>query len=50
MVPRIAHQRRRHTIQMASRTMDFDILLVPSVRSTKTIGISAMRKFRFHAR
>jgi hypothetical protein len=30
--------------------MDFDILLVPSVRSTKTMGISEIRKFRFQAR
>ena len=29
---------------------DDDILLVPSVRSTKTMGISEMRKLRFHAR
>src|SRR4051794_9458814 len=50
MVPRSDHQRRRQTIQTASRTIDFDILLVPSVRSTKTMGISAIRKFRFHAR
>jgi hypothetical protein len=41
--PVIDHQRSRQTIQMASRTMRFDILLSPSVRSTKTIGISTIR-------
>ena len=50
MVPRNDHQRSRQTIQTASRTIEFDILLVPSVRSTKTIGISAILKFRFQAR
>ena len=44
MVPRDAHQRSRQTIQTASRTIALDILLVPSVRSTKTIGISTIRK------
>ena len=44
------HQRRRQTIQTASRTIFFDILLTPSVRSTKMIGISTRRKPRFQAR
>ena len=43
------HQRSRHTIQTASRTMRLDILLSPSVRSTNTIGISAIRNPFFHA-
>ena len=48
--PVIPHQRRRQTIQIASRTIRFDIFDSPSVRSWNTIGISAMRKSRFHAR
>ena len=48
--PSTPHQRRRQTIQTASRTIDLDILLVPSVRSTKTIGISTIRNPRFQAR
>ena len=43
-LPVMAHQRRRHTIQTASRTIFFDILLVPSVLSTNTMGISTIRK------
>ena len=47
--PVIDHHRSRHTIHTASRTMRFDILLSPSVRSTKTIGISAIWNPFFHA-
>ena len=43
--PVSAHQRRRQTIQTASRMIFFDILLAPSVRSTNTIGISTTRNF-----
>ena len=43
-LPVMDHQRRRHTIQTASRTIFFDILLVPSVLSTNTMGISTIRK------
>ncbi len=45
-----ANHLKRHTIQTASRTIAFDILLCPSVRSTNTIGISTIRNPRFHAR
>ena len=49
-VPRMAHQRRRQTIQIASRTMRLFILLWPSTRSVKTIGISTSRNPFFQAR
>src|SRR6266576_966970 len=49
ILPVKPHQRRRQTIQIASRTIFFDILLTPSVRSTKMIGISKRRNPRFHA-
>lgn len=42
--------RRRQTRQTASRTIRFDILLSPRLRSTNMMGISPMRKPRFQAR
>src|SRR5262245_26797245 len=42
MRPVIAHSRSLQTIHTASRTIAPDILLCPSVRSTKTIGISTI--------
>src|SRR6185503_30823 len=50
ILPVRLHQRRRQTIQIASRTIFFHILLTPSVRSTKMIGISTIRNPRFQAR
>src|SRR5450830_1350398 len=50
ILPVRLHQRRRQTIQIASRTIFFDILLTPSVRSTKMIGISKRLKPAFQAR
>src|SRR6266480_367312 len=50
ILPVRLHQRRRQTIQIASRTIFFDILLTPSVRSTKIIGISTSPNPRFQAR
>ena len=50
ILPVRLHHRRRQTIQTASRTIFFDILLSPSVRSTKMIGISKRLKPRFQAR
>src|SRR5258706_12368353 len=50
ILPVKLHQRRRQTIQIASRTIFLDILLTPSARSTKMIGISTRRKPRFQAR
>jgi hypothetical protein len=47
--PVMDHHRSRHTIQTASRTIRFDILLSPSLRSVKTIGISTIRNPRFQA-
>ena len=42
-LPAIRHHRIRQTIQIASRTIRFDILLTPTFRSTNTIGISTTR-------
>jgi hypothetical protein len=46
----ICHHRRRQTIHTASLTIFFDILLDPSRRSTKTMGISTIRNPFRHAR
>jgi hypothetical protein len=48
--PRSESARKRQTRHTASRTIRFDILLSPRLRSTNTIGISPIRKPFFHAR
>jgi hypothetical protein len=49
-LPRMPSQRSRHTRQIASRTIFFDILLSPMSRSTNMMGISPRRKPFFQAR